>query len=251
VVAIGDLRISVGTEELLEFGVRKVHSVGPDMIMGFAGSIGVGFAMVDDVRRFYRSDAPAFDTTREFAEAWARDVKGRFSDLVPQGTAGQACHLILAAMCRSPIRGEPTRFMPNGLGVVIKCPQIQGLAPLVARDFWAVGGAASIGSGNAVPALRDMLTELDWLGISKWGTSAQSVLTWIAQHELSANPIRGVSTDVTSMIRLLGAGDQLGSASIAMGPLAEDEMRMATTWDELLQLARRFRPDLAAASLVA
>ena len=57
---ISDIQVSLATGERFDI-LRKVHPVGPCLVLGFSGSVKIGFAMVENLRARLQlpPDAPA------------------------------------------------------------------------------------------------------------------------------------------------------------------------------------------------
>jgi hypothetical protein len=85
VVMLSDIRISarVGstTKEVTDFGVKKIHHVAWTAFAGFAGSIPLGFALVDDLYRHLQDAYDPHVPTSTLASDWARTRLPRLSQM--------------------------------------------------------------------------------------------------------------------------------------------------------------------------
>jgi hypothetical protein len=169
-VMLSDIRISVEgdgrTREVTEFGVKKVHYVAPTVFVGFAGSIPLGFTLVDDLDLYLQDAYDPHVATSTLARNW---VRSRLPDLAQ--TEHPARHIptqVLVAGMHLPPVEEGVRRLPWGSGAVLHLPHGLDGKARVEPFGWDAGGV-SIGSGSDVPQYREMLSELPWVELSQWG----------------------------------------------------------------------------------
>jgi hypothetical protein len=113
----------------------KVHEVGPLMLVGFAGSVELGFTMVNDMRRVFPLPPEHVWFPRVAAWYWWRRGRRLFS-LAPPDRQSLGCALILAGVSAC----------STGLGAQSYCIVMR--APEFRPVFLSVGRWASIGSGS-------------------------------------------------------------------------------------------------------
>lgn len=240
VLVIGDVRISVrtpqGFQELPEIGVKKVHHVLPNIVVGFAGSIGVGFRMVEELRQFYSWQA-GFVGALTLADAWCEYMRSRYWGLLPHHLRGQITHLIVAGFHPSPVSESDPRPIPIGVGAIIECPTEEGEPMKVIQRFGAMDPAVSIGSGSEVEEYKRLLNEFDWLKVSQFPDPHLAVGA-IVQWTIDRQPTLGVSRDVIGHM-LIGYRDGFGAQVVALGDHAQDRDRVAVAPDELKVLLER------------
>ncbi len=72
--------------EEFRFGVQKLHEVVPSVWVGFAGSIAIGFAMVDALRGVGRSMVRAGGRPEpgEVVDRWRAEVETGYDDRFPE-----------------------------------------------------------------------------------------------------------------------------------------------------------------------
>lgn len=240
VAVVGDVRITMvspsGPKELPEIGVKKVHHILPNIVMGFAGSIGVGFRMVEELRQFYSWRA-SFTGALNLTEEWCNYMEKRYWELLPPHLRGQPAHLIIAGFHPSPVSGSDPRPIPVGVGLIVECPTGAGEPMRVVRTFGGLDPAVSIGSGTGVEEYKQLLNEFDWLKAAQF-PDPQLAIAAIVQWTIDRQPSLGVSGDVIGHV-LVGRHDGFGAQAIGLGDLAQDRSRIAIAPDELRVLLER------------
>lgn len=70
---ISDVRVTVPGNRYLDV-LQKVDPVGPMMIAGFCGSMAIGFALMDDMRRVFGAPQPA--DSPDHVGMWGPEIAG-------------------------------------------------------------------------------------------------------------------------------------------------------------------------------
>lgn len=239
VALIGDLRITVTTEdssrEVTDIGVKKVHHVAPNIVVGFAGNIAVGFQMVEELRVFC-SDRSPITSALTVAEEWCDHMRDRFWEIVRSDLWRRECHLILAGFHPTPPESGSPRI-PIGTGSILECPLIEGDSFKIVRQFGWKDRAVSIGSGTGVDEYRRLLDEFDWLQAAQMPDS-HVMLGAVVQWTINRQPTIGVSTDVIGHV-LVGARDGFFAETVALGDLVKERNKIAVSSNELMSLLER------------
>lgn len=163
-VLIGDIRISYADgsrlREETRYGVQKLHQVVPSIWMGYAGSIAIGFAMVEQFREAARAVAgssrrpePA-DVVSRWAETSAREYEATFDE--SWRTAG--CHMLVVGASQKWVEsndGRPLFRVARGYRIEMPWPgdADSTITELPFNQF------DSIGSGEGVEEYRSLLSE--------------------------------------------------------------------------------------------
>jgi len=137
---ISDIRVSFGTGRHLD-GLQKIYSVGSMMMAGFAGSVDVGFEMIEDLQRSFYLEQPADASVGKRAwyveqACWRWHRRGRrIFAAAPVDLRRLGCELLLVGA--SPIPNAP-------FGGISRCIQMSApdFLPIRVRSSWA-----SIGTG--------------------------------------------------------------------------------------------------------
>lgn len=239
-MVIGDVRITMirgsHTQELTDIGVKKVHHIWPNIGIGFAGNIGVGFRMIDELRHFYMWQ-DGFVGALPLTEAWCDYMNSRYWGLLPPHLRGQPTHLVIAGFHPSPINGADLRPIPVGVGAIVECPQREDEPMRITCKFGGMDRAVSIGSGSGVEEYKRLLNEFDWLQISQWH-DPHLAMGAVIQWTIDRQPTIGVSRDVIGHV-LVSHRDGFGAQVIALGDHAQDRDRVAISPDELRVLLDR------------
>lgn len=235
VVMLSDIRISVEvgdtTHEIAAFGVKKIHHVAPTVLAGFAGSIALGFRLIDDLDVHLQGAYDPHVSTSTLASGWAAEVDARLAGL-NHPSRSRRTSMIVAGMHLPPVDwGGPGTW---GSGSVIDFPR--GLdGPAIVEPVGPLHGGVSIGSGSDVPQYKQLLTELDWVGLSNWDNS-EVAMSAILQHVIEETPSLGVSPDLFAMIMtngpngIVGRGMPLGPVASNRALIAEDEVQLSSLW---------------------
>jgi len=149
--AVSDLRVTLATGQERDC-LQKVYPVGQFIAAGFAGSVRIGFAMLET--RSHLLNAPqakdcAWDpvTVSQWRMADARDVYSKFS------AEEQALHSHLMVIGTSPTENNGDAPWAKSYVNIFRSPDFQPES----IHFWTVG---AIGSGNFVSECRDLVRNL-------------------------------------------------------------------------------------------
>lgn len=190
-LAISDICVTVGDQQF--DCLQKIYRVGNFIVGGFAGSVEIGFAMLQELAGLLRQGGPdsAWDP-EAVAEWWpadARKVFGRF----PAATRKHGCELLLASV--HPNRNAGDAPWPLSYVHIFRAPDFEGHA--VPPNL-----AQSIGSGSVAEPCRAALqrfaddeehrTELLMTGFHMRGGVA-SILTLDLTKLLQKHRPNGVS----------------------------------------------------------
>jgi hypothetical protein len=245
VVMVGDIRISIGDPpiEITEFGVKKIHHVAETIYAGFAGSVVLGFRLINHLALHLEETFDPFTSTINLTEHWASTLPTQIAPLVPSELAAASTHLIVAGFHLAPVNNEEGtssgEHIPFGSGCIVRLPEpVTGIAE-VERFAWQSAGV-SVGSGSVVPQCGKMLKELDWLQLSNWSDPAL-VMSAIMKLTIESAPTFGVSTDLIAMLMKLGPNGIVGSGR-TFGDTASDRSLIADNEGELYRLWDRFAP---------
>lgn len=248
-VAAADVRVSRGRAPIAEFGVKKLHTIAPNVVAGFAGDIEFGFALITQGRRSLEQlSTPqsepvpvtlAFDLLPTSLACVGRRIRSAgpsaATDLLVIGCSG-ARSLVKGA--RVPFtQAMVLRFRdsPFGLPSVAEVPRLR---------------AAAIGSGETAEQHRKSLE----LWLSDMNNAAQ-----LANWE-SAQPNRGSAALLFGMclgVGLAGDPDASISRELQVCAITRDstwisppmdlldggrrpDIPIATTWEETLELAESY-----------
>ena len=265
--AISDVRVTVGEEYEVDC-LQKIYPIGRHLAAGFAGSVAIGFAMIEELRRLsgYKDDRIACDPRAVFEE-WPACAREIFSKFGPEEQRGE-CHLMLIIAHPQEHVGNPA--WPRTFVYIFQSPNFRG-------ENVPVHTLGSIGSGNAYAGCREtiesfgadrkreelfMKGEMGCQGgmASMLGISLTDILKDVQPRGVSAHLhycwiYRGrtiIKTNDHSVkgrwtIAELGSGINRPSHVVDPGPhqsVRDDgvelfEMpRLASSWNELLEILR-------------
>jgi Proteasome subunit len=97
----GDVRVTyssdAGDREEMLFGVRKIHPVTPSIAVGFAGSIDVGFRLVEDLQRTARAGKYGrLPEPSDLVSGWVDELHTRYDTVAPPSAAREyGCELLV------------------------------------------------------------------------------------------------------------------------------------------------------------
>jgi hypothetical protein len=144
-------------------GVQKVHVVGPSIVMGFAGSIRLGFACVRAYRHFVGIVPPKTGVEPNYMTwHWARWARWAWKHKLPDEYKNQVSHLLI--MGASP-RADFIPGYPFSYGFILRSPnfQLERIPPLRARS---IGSGANLYVEKLDDVASDLvpLMEMDAMG---------------------------------------------------------------------------------------
>lgn len=143
-VLAADVRVSFpnGDEHDL---IRKIHEVAPNVVVGFSGSVRIGFDMVDRLR----SHANALsDAEHVLAGKFVFDSRGHARDVWRSASSDEqklGCSLMVVGAQR------PKGFVHRNVGFVLRSPDFNPV------QFGRM--PVAIGSGSGVAEYRELLQE--------------------------------------------------------------------------------------------
>jgi hypothetical protein len=192
--ALSDIRVTFTLADRSKIEVdclQKIYEVGPFIALGFAGSVRIGFRMVERLRQQLGGLKPGQDWKPDVvAELWpeeARKVFARFSKREQDLT----CQLLMVGAHPTRNNGDATFAVPYVYRFKSPdfVPQLAGANEIV-----------SIGSGEAVAEYSQALRKLDQRGgfeflqleVGQPGGSALGLLYLISQ-KVEATPKPGIS----------------------------------------------------------
>ena len=137
---ISDTRVSWGSHGPTHDVLQKVHEVGPGVIAGFAGSVEVGLASIDDMRAFVaeRGEECHFNADL-IAQDWPARIRD-FLSATPSYVRALGCQIIVAGVDR----GGP---LPHAKAIKLSAPDF-------ATESCPPFAWLSIGSGSVSETAR-------------------------------------------------------------------------------------------------
>jgi hypothetical protein len=237
-VIVSDVRVSLVNSRTGRVvreidAVQKIHPVADNMVLGFAGSVELGFALVDDLRRFNQWVPDGhLASTAWTAWHWARRVRFIWGRLPPQARQ-LGCELLLVGAL--PSQGP---FVQSS-AFVLRSPRFE-FEVIQSRT------ARSIGSGAHVAEYAAELEQFgeEWFNLAQADVMVGPLGPLVPMGLFLAQAIRqreadGVSPhlhlcSVRPMEIQLGTNDMQGFGDGAFD-LAMPQV--ATSWPEYLALA--------------
>jgi len=147
-LGISDVRVTVGKSEF--DCLQKIYEVGPFLALGFAGSVRIGFAMVDRLKELLEGPEDSAWDPLAVAEWWPADAR-EFFDGFPAKDQVDQCHLMLISADPQRTAGEA----PWGMSYVHVFRSPHFIAETVRPS-----GIVSIGSGSQYPACRAAVEQI-------------------------------------------------------------------------------------------
>lgn len=148
-IGISDVRVTVGSSYY--DCLQKIYPVGQFIAMGFAGSVRIGFAMVDAASSFLHSDDKSLACDPiEVSKQWpspARKVFGGF----PQAERSEQCHLMMISVHPTENCGESPWARPYVH--IFRSPEFEPVSI-------AVNKVGAIGCGEVADPCRKAVEEL-------------------------------------------------------------------------------------------
>jgi len=176
-IGISDIRVSWGDHH--EDCLQKIHNVGPDIAVAFAGSVRFGFWATRDLRGFL--EPPETDwawSPRQVALKWHRRARRAFTGL-PDADRNLSASVMLMGVSPIEDMGIPGWARP--------CVSIMRSPDFFPR-FLDINAVEAIGSGASVTEFNDLLQRLEdsaltrtELETGKPGASAESLRDAIFQ----------------------------------------------------------------------
>jgi hypothetical protein len=237
-VVVSDVRVSlVNTRTGLVVrevdAVQKIHQVAHNMVLGFAGSVELGFALVEDLRRFNQW-VPAGNVASPAWTAWHWGRRVRFIwSRLPPAAQQLGCELLLAGA------------LP-GQGPIVHSSAFALRSPRFEFEQVPARTARSIGSGAHVAEYAAELVRFgeDWVDLVQADVMMGPLGPLVPMGLFLAQAIRARDADgisphlhlcsVRPMEILLGTNDMQGFGD---GAFDLEMPPVATTWAEYQALA--------------
>jgi hypothetical protein len=234
--------------------LRKAYPVGPNIVGGFAGSVLIGFKLLDSLTTFLRLGPEAPENASWHpawvAENWSPLARTVFQS-ADEGERSLGCQFILVG----PDPVENAGDLPRAMPYLCKFS-----APDFSPDITRGGHSAiSIGSGANVPeylnGIRDMMNisaedqggalRLEVHNLGGWANWISIAVAML----LDRTPTRGISPHVhTHVVGREGFRVMTSDRRMYIGTPGQREIRMprvAQSFAELVAMAREFDIDAA------
>lgn len=159
-ILVADIRISYADDsEEMNFGVRKIHQINPSTWAGFAGSISLGFRMINWLQAFVWGDFQRVrmpPNPRSLVQAFVDTAAAQYRQL-PESLRAYGCHLLIVGASHdwAELGGRPVFRVAHGF--VVKFP-LPGETDIDLSET-GFNRFAAIGSGAAVHEYRRHLDE--------------------------------------------------------------------------------------------
>ncbi len=164
--AISDIRVTLGNGQEVDY-LQKVYPVGKYLAAGFAGSVRIGFAMIDELRRLsnYTDESIACDP-EAVASQWPACARAVF-DRFPQADKAGGCDLML--ICVHPLEHNGNPSWPKCFVMVFKSPDFK-VEQVQSNEL------GSVGSGSGYKSCKEIIdrfsadyTFRDLVMTGEWG----------------------------------------------------------------------------------
>jgi hypothetical protein len=221
--------------------LQKIYPVAPLLMAGFAGSVEIGFAMIEDMRRSLQlAPGRVWHPRIAFWKWWRRGR--RIFQLAPRHLQQSGCSILMVGVSPAAIAAfstfPPRGFYAHSYAVVMRSPSFTPV--FVPWNEWG-----AIGSGTAHEAARNLaqyLTVDAFMGLDQAGsgTAAVAVATMVAESILK-HPLSSVSEAL--QIGLVSSGGfrllrpVLKERSDMPNPREIAHERLVTNWPEFVHKA--------------
>ena len=146
--AVSDIRVTLadGTERDC---LQKIYPIAQSIALGFAGSVRIGFTMVEVMKQWLHNDAPGLAwVPLETIELWPNIARSVFAAAPPEEQSGE-CHLIMLSADPQASAGiGPVTYVH-----IFKSPDFNPVRV-------ATNKVEGIGSGNFIDQYKKSLDEL-------------------------------------------------------------------------------------------
>lgn len=242
-LAVSDARVTfcdTATGEVIRSwdGVRKIHPIGPNALLGFAGSIYLGFKCVRDFRAFLGPNPKGLFVNMNAAlPEWSKRVASAWDDpqLVPSDEADAGCHVLILSIHPEQDVGDMASW-PMSYGFILRSPEFT-------IEEIPITKIGSIGSGarRYIQELEE-LTE-SWTDIFNMGTTPVPGLTRLGvaamlQSAIQRTPDESIG-DALHMAQITREGVDISSIQTTALHTSGESVSMppvATTWEEFQQM---------------
>ena len=147
-LGISDIRVTVGSAEF--DCLQKIYPVGRFLALGFAGSVKIGFSMIDRLTELLTGPADSAWNPIAVAEWWQSDAKAVFDSHTDE-QKNLGCELMLISADPFQNAGD----VPWAMSYVhiFRSPDF-------ASEMARPSGIVSIGSGSAFPACQEAVAQI-------------------------------------------------------------------------------------------
>jgi hypothetical protein len=237
-----------------DFGVLKVHKLSERTVVGFAGSVAIGFSEVNRLQQCARRLGTRAEVP-EILAAWYPEAIAGYVRRYPEEQRSDGCDLVMVGVSEKKLLTEDGKeigpwdttlsswHLTHGSIIRFPTPTTPGSDPEPLGNF-----GASIGCGARVAPYVDSIREnvapaiLKMLDIGPAATSASAthiILSLAFSAAVQATPMAGVAAKfVGAVVRpegvFFGTSDY---GTMGSGPLPP----LASSSAELRKLAQRFR----------
>lgn len=189
--AVSDIRVtfSDGSERDC---LQKIYDVGPTIMLGFAGSVAIGFAMVERLAELLQVDDPELGWEPDIvAQWWPTDARDVFESF-PESERDSESHLIM-------IGAHPNQNI--GDSDWPRCYAYRFRSPDFVAEEAQLREAIAIGCGEDVEEYRRLLGEIpnDFtllkFEIGNPGGAAHGLMSWITDA-IEREPVQGISPNL-------------------------------------------------------
>lgn len=144
---VSDIRVTLGDDSEIDC-LQKIYEVGRYLAAGFAGSVRIGFAMIDELReRAHLSDERLACDPEKIAQEWPRFARAVFEAFPADEKAAQ-CHLLIISAHPREHNGNPS--WPKSYVHIFRSPDFS-------PEIVPVHTLGSIGSGTHYPPCREVI----------------------------------------------------------------------------------------------
>jgi hypothetical protein len=236
---VSDVRVTLGDGSELDC-LQKIYPIGRFLVVGFAGDVKIGFAMVDMLRRWLHEPDEQLAWIPEETAALLPDIAVGIFAAFPDENRDRGCELILAGIHPTEKMGDSPWTRPSVY--TFRAPTFQPRAVSM-NEF------VSIGSGGYVDEYREVLERTsgmnpDFMTIETMGRAAAhsggSLLSMLIRKEMETRPTAGISRHFHICVVSLGdirLGDNDLDTYTQSGEKIEFRMpRVARSWSELMEI---------------
>jgi len=236
-VGISDVRVTFGDGSERDC-LQKIYPMARFIAAGFAGSVQIGFAMLDGLAHQLR-DAPEGQAflPQEVADCFSPLASDIFQSFPPHERASHSHLMFLGA--------HPTDDV--GIPGYARCSLHVLKSPEFVPTSAPIGEVVSIGSGSGFPPYQEALARLSsnpmsLIQMETAGLGASSVLlSMVVQKTIERNPSPGISPHAHVCLVRRGFVDVRPNDADQYpqsGEKIEFRMpRVATSWNEFTQMA--------------
>jgi hypothetical protein len=253
-ITVSDIQVTFPDGSTFDL-VRKAYGIGPNLIGGFAGSVYIGFELLESVTGLLRqTDIPRSAGWHPtwVAESWAPIARRVFERAPPNQQASGSEFIIVGP---DPVEdiGIPSRAMPYLCR--FSAPRFE---PEITRGG---NSAVSIGSGAHVPKYVDGIKHImDPYSMENGGFLQLEVgntggwangINFAISMMLDEHPVVGISQHVhTHVASREGFRIMISDRTVNLGTPEERQIRMprvAQNWEALLKMVEGLDVDAATA----